>query len=245
MPRRIIPSCRLLSAVICILAVGLPAWASPSGLNNIPTTDVVPPKTFVLQAYTNMGDDFHTQHYLAFKTGVIKGVEVGTDWKAHDRAHGHAAFQGKYAFDIKEGLLRAVVGTANLSCNRADQGELFPYAATSLDLKVFRLHAGFAPEAHNEAFFAGIDRTFPFLGRNLQLKADAIQFDDKDEVLFSAGFLYEFGRKRADDEEPPSGLLGIMDAITRNLILESWVSVPTGSGNRDTYTIKLNYVISW
>lgn len=245
MTRRIVPSCRLLSGVICILAVGLPVWASPSGLNNIPTTDFTPTMTAVLQAYTNMGDDFHSQQFVGFKAGVIKGLEVGADWKANDRTHGHAAFQAKYTIDIKEDLLKVVVGAANVSFDRADQGEVFPYVATSLDLKVCRLHAGFAPERHNEAFFVGIDRTFPVLGRDLQLKADAIHFNDKEDVLFSTGFLYVLGRKRADDEEPPSGLWGILDTITRDLILEGWVSAPTGSGNRETYTLKLNYVINW
>jgi hypothetical protein len=218
------------------------AWGNASGLNNIPTTDVVPEKVFVLQSWLNTGYNRHPQEFMGFKYGALKDIEVGIDWKANDVTHAHATFQGKYAFDIKGDAWRGVIGIADLSENREHNGYFSPYAATSLDLKALRLHFGYAPQPHNEAFFGGIDRTVTFLDRNLQLKADAIHINDKEDMLFSAGFLYELGRRTGGNKTPQSDLAEILDNITKNIILESWVSMPS-TGGRETYTVKLNYVI--
>lgn len=234
----------LLVWVICLFTFAPVAWGSPTGLNNISTTDVVPPKTLVLQTWLNLAHDIHTQQFVGFKAGVFEGLEFGVDWKAIDETHGHATYQAKYAFDIKKDLWRGVIGVANLSDNRQHNGEVYPYVATSLDLDIFRLHFGYAPQPHNEAFFAGIDRTVPFLDRNLQLKADAVHINDKDDVLFSVGFLYEFGRRNSADKPPLTGLAGILDNIVKNVVLESWVSMPS-TGEQEVYTLKLNYVIKF
>jgi len=229
---------------MCICAIGHSASASPSGLNNIPTTDVVPEKTVVLQTWLNMAENAQTQQFVAFKTGLLKGLEFGGDWKAIDKTHGHAELQAKYAFDIMGDWWKGVVGIANLTENRQHNKYLFPYVATSVDLKVFRLHFGYAPQPHNEAFFTGIDRTVTFLNRNLQLKADAIQINDKEDVLFSAGFLYEFGPRDTADKPSKSRIHGFLDEIVNNLILEAWVSLPS-TGEEEVYTVKLNYVIKF
>ncbi len=234
----------LLIGIMCICATSHFAWASPSGLNNIPTTDVVPEKVAVVQTWLNMVDDAQTQQFIGFKTGVLKGLEVGVDWKANGEAHGHAELQAKYAFDIKGDWWKGVVGVANLTDNRQHNGYFFPYVATSVDLEIFRLHFGYAPQPHNEAFFAGIDRTVTVLDRNLQLKADAIHINDKNDVLFSVGFLYEFGAKNAPEEASTSGIQSILSDITKNLILEAWVSLPS-TGDEEVYTVKLNYVIKF
>ncbi len=244
MERRMCYRLWLLIGMMCLCAAGNSAWASPSGLNNIPTTDVVPVKTVVLQTWLNMAQNAKTQQFVAFKAGVVKGVEVGIDWKAIGQSHGHAELQVKYAFDIIGDWGKGVVGIANVTDNRQHNGEIFPYAAISVDLEVFRLHFGFAPQPHNEAFFAGIDRTLLFLDRNLQLKADAIHINDKEDVLFSVGFLYEFGAQDVDEEASESGILGILNEITKNLILEAWVSLPT-TGEEEVYTLKFDYVISF
>ncbi|HDZ22010.1 hypothetical protein LCGC14_0015010 [marine sediment metagenome] len=234
----------VLAGMMVVLAAGHVAWASPSGLNNIPTTDVVPPNVLVLQTWTNLISREDPEQYIGFKASFLKGLEFGVDWKATDDTHAHATFQAKYAFDILPDWVRGVIGIANVSDNRADQGTVFPYVATSVDLKVFRLHGGYAGQPHNEAFFAGIDRTFLLFDRNLQLKADAIHIDDKEEMLLSVGFLYEFGRQNAD-EAPLDGVLGVVDAIAKNMILEAWVTFPTTTGAEDIYTVKLNYVFKF
>ena len=243
MMRTICPSYRWFIVGTCLLLASSSVLASPSGLNNIPTTDVVPEKILVLQTWLNMANDMQTQQFIGFKAGVFKGFEFGVDWKAIDRTHGHAELQAKYAFDIVGDWWKGVVGVANLTTNREHNGNFFPYVATSADIKVFRLHFGYAPQPHNEAFFAGIDRTVPLLNRNLQLKADAIHINDKEDVLFSAGFLYDFNPIIKDEGER-SGLLGFLSDIAKNFILEAWVSMPS-TGEEETYTLKLNYVIKF
>ncbi len=244
MERRMCYRLWLLIVTMCLCAVGNSAWASPTGLNNIPTTDFVPVKTVVFQTWLNMAENAKTQQFVGFKTGVVEGLEVGIDWKAIGETHGHAELQAKYTFDIMGDWWKGVVGFANLTENRQHNGDFFPYAAISVDLEVFRLHFGFAPQPHNEAFFAGIDRTLLFLNRNLQLKADAIHINDKEDVLFSVGFLYEFGPQDAADLPSESGIMSILNEITKNLILEAWVSLPT-TGEEEVYTLKLDYVISF
>ncbi len=234
---RMIRAVCMTCAVAVVLFAGDVAWASPSGLNNIPTTDVTPKKIFVLQTWSNLRDSRHHQQFVGFKTGLLDGLEVGADWKAVDSTHGHATFQAKYAFDLKKDIWKGVVGVANVSGNRQHQGEVFPYVATSVDLKVFRLHLGHAFQPHNQAIFVGIDKTVPFLNRNLQLKADAIQINNRDDILFSAGFLYDFMPINDSD-----GADSVFEKITKNIVLECWVSMPTTSDAPEV-TVKLNYVI--
>ncbi len=63
-------------------------------------------------------------------------------------------------------------------------------------------------------------------------------------MLFSAGFLYELAPRTAGDKTAKTGLAGFLDNIAKNVILESWVSKPS-TGDKETYTIKLNYVIKF
>jgi hypothetical protein len=61
-------------------------------------------------------------------------------------------------------------------------------------------------------------------------------------MLFSAGFLYELGTKAGANGRLRSGLGGFLDRLMQNMILEAWVSMPSTS-DKETYTLKLNYVI--
>lgn len=233
-----------LFVVLCVLLAGGSAWGSFTGLNNIPTTDIVPKNVLVFQTWGNFAGGEHPQEFVGFKYGPFKNAEIGVDWKAGDRTHSHAVYQAKYAFDIDGDVLRGVLGFADLSDNRDHTGEWFPYAAASLDLEVFRLHFGYSPQPHNERFFGGIDKWTTFLDRTLQLRADAIHINDKNDMLFSAGFLYELGRKSEGNNRPQTGLGEFLDNITKNIILEGWVSKPS-TGDKETYTVKLNYVIKF
>jgi hypothetical protein len=230
-----------------LIAVGLAsphAWANSSGLNNIPATDVTPINTLVLQNWNNLADGESPAVFTGFKLGALEGLEMGLDWKASGDPHAHLTFQAKYAFDIKQDVVKGVLGIANLSEHRAHTGEPFPYVATSYDFNVLRGHLGFNAQEDNEGFFVGIDRTVSFLGRNLQLKADAIQFDNMDDVLFSAGFLYDFAPLKNDDGQSPESSERILEMLTKNFVFETWVNVPT-SGDEEFLTLKLNYVIKF
>ncbi len=235
----------LLFAVLCLLLVNRSTWGSATGLNNIPTTDIVPERTFVWQGWVNAAGGEHPQQFTGFKYGLFQDAEIGVDWKANDITHGHAMLQAKYAFDMGQSdAWRGVLGFADLSDNRSHNGEWFPYMATSLDLKAVRLHFGFAPQPHNERFFGGIDKTVSFFDRNLQLRFDGIHINDKQDMLFSAGFLYELAPRTGGNATEQTGLAGVLGGIAKNMILESWVSKPS-TGDKETYTLKLNYVIAF
>ncbi len=235
----------VLFAVLCPVLVNNPALGTSTGLNNIPTTDIVPERVFVWQGWLNAAGGEHPQQYTGFKYGLFQDAEIGVDWKANDITHGHAMLQAKYAFDMGQSdAWRGVLGFADLSDNRNHNGEWFPYAATSLDLKAVRLHFGFAPQPHNERFFGGIDKTVSFLDRNLQLRFDGIHINDKQDMLFSAGFLYELAPRTGGNATQQTGLAGVLGGIAKNMILESWVSKPS-TGDKETYTVKLNYVIAF
>jgi hypothetical protein len=237
----------VLFAVLCPVLVNNPAWGSATGLNNIPTTDIVPERTLVWQGWVNAAGGERTYGFIGFKYGLFQDAEIGVDWKALDAdiEHGHAMLQAKYAFDMGQSdVWRGVVGFADLSDNHHHNPEWFPYMATSLDLKAFRLHFGFAPQPHNERFFGGFDKTVSFLDRNLQLRFDGIHINDKQDMLFSAGFLYELAPRTGGNKTQQTGLAGFLDNIAKNIILESWVSKPS-TGDKETYTVKLNYVIAF
>ncbi len=234
----------LLSIVISLGFGGSYAWANSSGLNNIPTTDVTPMNTLVLQNWNNLADGAGPEVFTGFKLGALDGLEMGLDWKASGDPHAHLTFQAKYAFDIKQDVAKGVVGIANLSEHKEHTGEPFPYLATSYDFSLLRAHLGFDAQKDNEGFFVGIDKTIPFLGRNLQLKADAIQVDNMDDVLFSAGFLYDLAPLENDDMQSREGVGSVLEMLTRNFVFETWINVPS-SGDEEFLTLKLNYVIKF
>ncbi len=232
----------LLFVVFVILFTSRSTWATSSGLNNIPTTEIVPENILVFQTWGNFAGGERPEQFVGFKYGLFKDIEIGIDSKANDRPHAHATFQAKYAFDIDGDVLRGVVGVADFSDNRAHNGYLFPYAAASLDLTDFRLHFGYAPQAHNEAFFGGIDKTVEFLDRDLQFRFDGIHINDKEDMKFSAGFIYDLAPKTKTNGTHSSDLAEFLGNITKNMLIESWVTMPS-TGGKETYTVKLNYVI--
>ncbi len=235
----------LLSIILLVLVLFTnSALGSSSGLNNIPTTDVTPENVLVFQTWGNFAENTHPQEFVGFKYGLFENIELGVDWKANDDTHAHAAYQMKYAFDIDGDRWRGVLGFADLSDNREHNGDFFPFVATSVDIDLARLHLGYAPQPHNDRFFFGIDKTFLFMDRNLQLKADAIQLNGKKDMLYSAGFLYELAPQTSTGDTTQTGLAGLLDAITKNVVLEAWVSWPTTDAE-DVYTVKLDYVIKF
>ena len=87
-----------------------------------------------------------------------------------------------------------------------------------------RLSLGYSFQENDQAFFAGLDKTLELQSRDLILRADVRQVDDGDEWLASAGFLH---------------------VLPLNLVLESWVSIPSARDAEEALTVKLNYVIAF
>jgi hypothetical protein len=67
-----------LLAVAVVLSVPRHALGTPSGLNNIPTTDLAEEGVLVLQQINNLRvGGFHGRHVLAFKLGIAPNAEFG------------------------------------------------------------------------------------------------------------------------------------------------------------------------
>lgn len=213
--------CLTLILYFLILAAG-PTWGSPTGLNNIPTADVVPKELLVFQYYSFITANGRADHFGAFKYGLANNIEVGLDGRvaSDSDADEFLVAQAKLRFDLSDSLALAA-GIANLG-DRASAGWEYPYAVLSNDFDFVRAHVGTTAQKDNEGIFVGLDRTFKLFERDLILRSDLIETNNRDDTIISAGFLYDLGK---------------------NWLLESWVSWPSESRSDEVYTIKLNYVV--
>ena len=211
----------LISIILFFSIVTAPGWATSTGLNNIPTADVVPERVLVYQFFTDLKNDSKPDHFMGFKYGLLKNVEIGFDSRVSPEKakEGNFVAQGKVRFELSSSLAIAA-GITNLG-DRAKAGRESPFGVLSKDFGFFRAHFGGTAQRDNEGFFCGIDKTFEFLNRDLTLRGDLIQTNDRHDTTASAGFVYD---------------------LCRNILLESWVSFPSESGRDNVATIKLNYV---
>ncbi|MBW8016451.1 MAG: hypothetical protein FVQ82_09705 [Planctomycetes bacterium] len=213
--------------IVCVILCSLitaSVWATPTGLNNIPTADVVFERVLVFQYFNNMAKNSKTEHFTGFKYGLMKNVEVGLDGRIFPEksSHENLVGQAKMRFELSDGLALAL-GVSNLG-DRDKAGSESPYSVLSYSTSFCRLHFGGTTQNDNEGFFAGIDKTFTLLDRDFTLRSDIIQTNDQRDTTTSAGFIYDLGS---------------------NFLLESWMSFPSESGKEDVFTLKLNYVIKF
>ena len=204
--------------------ITVPLWATSSGLNNIPTADVVPKDILVLQFISNFSNNDTTNYMAGFKYGPAKNIEIGLDGNvfAQKGSTETLVAQGKLRFELTDSL--AIAGGITNLGEEAKAGREYPFAVLSKDFDLFRAHFGGTIQKDNEGVFGGVDKTFKFLERDLTLRSDLIQTNNQNDLTTSAGFIYDIGH---------------------NFLLESWCSFPTQSGRSDIVTIKLNYVIKF
>jgi hypothetical protein len=209
---------RVLATVVLVLAVTAgPSLASPTGLNNIPTADVVPLQLLVLQAWANTGNG-ETDWFAGFKYGPAENWEVGLDSALNGASTGLTA-QAKYRIPLEHGM-RAAVGLANISGDEERHGEVFPYAVLSAPLGAkANGHLGYAFQSGNQALFLGADAT---VNEKLTLRTDWTQTNDGHDSLWSLGFI---------------------SPLSPKLLVEAWASFPTATGADSSLTVKLDYVI--
>jgi hypothetical protein len=195
-----------------------------TGLNNIPTADVVPERVLVFQYFSEFGNNNVPDHFVGLKYGPVKNVEVGIDGRIFPEkaSEEFLVAQGKIRFELSEESAIAL-GITNLG-DRDKAGNEAPFGVLSHDFDFIRVHFGGTIQNDNEGFFGGIDKTIKFFDRNLTLRSDIIQTNDQHDTTTSVGFIYDLGL---------------------NLLLESWMSFPSESGKDDVVTIKLNYVIKF
>jgi hypothetical protein len=201
-----------------VLLLASSALATPSGLNNIPTAEVVDKDVLVLQGFSEFASDRSPGWFAGFKVGPLQNLEVGLDDViAGPGSAGGPTFQAKYRFALAERTALAV-GVANIG-DRARHGDAFPYAVVTANLGPVRGHLGYSWQSDNEAWFLGADGP---VNPNLTLRADWIQVHDGDESVSSLGFI---GR------------------ISPTWLVEGWASFPTAEDTDTSYTVKLDYVI--
>lgn len=215
---------RLLGSLVWGVFIAQTCWATPTGLNNIPTADVVPEKTLVFQGIVDVGKDNKPDWFIGFKYGLMKNLEVGLDGRIFPESALEETLKGqiKYRIPLSDQTAMAL-GVANLG-DRAKLGWEDYYMAATHDLGFLRAHLGGTLQRDNEGVFAGLDKTFQFLDRDFTLRTDVIQTNDAHDTTTSVGFIY---------------------GLTKNILLESWISFPTQSGREDVSTIKFDYVIEF
>ena len=207
--------------VICVSSL----LSTPTGLNNIPTADVVGERTIVLQSFSHFGHRQRPGHWLGFKMNpFIRNVEIGMDRRVGPSPSGANLFQVKYKLDLKDPLPDLGVGVANMVFTRHGRrlsGQPYPYFAWTKDFKYFRGTAGAGFQANNEGAFIGLDKT---IFKKLTLRTDALQVNNGKDLLGSLGFLLE---------------------LPFNFALESWYSASTDTQSEDYFLVKIDYSIKF
>ena len=199
-------------------------WATPTGLNNIPTAEVVPEKTLVFQVFGNLADRTRPDYWAGFKYGAWPNLEIGFDGQLNPEPSDDGVLAGQVKYRL--GLLERTalsVGIANFG-DRARNGYEDYYAVVSRQLGALSLHVGGTLQNENEGVFAGLDHTLEVWNRDLTLRGDIRQTHERDDVLVSMGFIVDLGG---------------------NVLLESWGSFPSESAAEEVLTIKLNYVVQF
>lgn len=221
---------KILTFVVFSLLVSKICLASPTGLNNIPTTDVVGDRTLVWQGWLTTGDGAKPVWTTGFKYGILDKIEIGADSKVGSGNEGPIALQSKLkVVDLDFGF-SGLVGVEGITFEGAIEKDIVPYLAVSQDirlnenLQLFRLHGGYSFQKDNLSIFTGVDRTFEVFDQELILRSDLKQVNDGDDLLISAGFLL---------------------TLPFNIVLENWLNIPTESGKKESVTIKLNYVLKF
>ena len=210
---------RLTLALYALAIASGTGFATPSGLNNIPTADVVSPHVLVAQTFADFGESRGPTWFAGFKYGPSQNWEVGLDdTLAGSGSAGGPTLQAKCRV-ARKGQGALALGAANMSDDRGRHGDVFPYAVISAPLSAARGHLGYSWQSNNAAWFIGADAP---VNQKLTLRADWIQTADGEESLSS---------------------LGIITSLSPSWLVEGWASFPTADDAKTGYIFKLDWVI--
>ena len=207
------------SAAVLVALLAAPGSATPTGLNNIPTADVVDTRLLVLQGFSQFGEGRYPTWFAGLKYGPADNWELGLD----DAFAGPAsstgpALQLKYRLRLPNEVGLAF-GAANISGHTDRNGEVFPYAVVSSPPGRLRGHLGYSAQADNNAWFLGVDGP---IGGGVTVRADWIQVEDGEESIASLGFL---------------------TALSPRWLVEAWASFPTAEEAATEIIVKLDFVM--
>lgn len=246
-------------SIAALLLASAAAFATPSGLNNIPTADTTPQGTVVLQAFSTIGEERDADFNVGFKTGFIFKIvrfEVGADSHLLPGKGGPVAVNGKVSVPFGEGLPTFAIGAANVAFSesqRARAGDVFGYAVLSQDLGWLRIHGGCAWQDTDALPFFGVDKTF-------RLSKPRLVSDGKTTRVVRGGngagagdsnsalVTRDLFTVRADAIEQRSHdwlfSAGVLVPITKFFVFETWGNFPS-DGSEPSLTLKGNFVFSF
>jgi hypothetical protein len=237
-----------------LLLTASAAWATPSGLNNIPTADTTPQGTFVLQTFSTVGEAVNQDLNIGFKTGIdFKKVklEVGLDSHLLPGNGGPVTVNGKIAIPLGEGLPVIAAGVANISFSkdyRARAGDPFPYFVASQDFHWFRLHAGIGEQNSQPMPFFGIDKTFRIAKSAPAADGKSVKTAGGKQVKATETEYRDLFTLRADAIQQPNHVwlasFGALVPVCKHFVFEAWGNFPT-DGTQASATIKGNFVFSF
>jgi hypothetical protein len=210
------------------------ALATPSGFNNIPSTDLVPHRTVAVQAWSSFGgaNQFAAngpgEHsfWMGFKTGLTLTEGLNLEWGLDSplglEQSGPLFGQTKLGFHPWEGgaFSLGVANVAITDINRAS--DPFSYAVLSHDFGPVRLHGGYGLQTNGNSYLLGIDHTFKINDHDLNLNADLVQTRDQDGWIAAVGAKY---------------------AVNKHIMLESWVNLP--DEGEASAILKINFIFTF
>lgn len=171
------------------------ALASPSGLNNIPTSDTASGSP-VFQIYSSVGNAAQTQHITGIKWGggvlgedsKLLRFEIGADERYAPGSLGSPVAQFKVAFHPVAQGPDFALGRANWAFT--DDSNPFDYLIASQTLGSWRFHGGYGLQTSANTFLFGLDKSFQFSGRDTLVRLDLVQVADGSGVMPSIGALH-------------------------------------------------------
>ncbi|MDH7481452.1 MAG: hypothetical protein QHH26_05660 [Armatimonadota bacterium] len=162
------------------------SYCSPTGLNIIPTADVLEKDVFMVETPYSGGMRFGPEgdSYVLLQIGAGNGVEVGVDQRIED-GHLDAWMNAKWRCLEEDGGRPAVaIGVQNFSRNTEKQ----PYLVMSKSFKPARLHAGVIKMEGVSSVMLGFDKT---LSPKFAVQADYISGEENG---LTAGFRLQIGK---------------------------------------------------
>jgi hypothetical protein len=240
--------------IATLLLTASAAWATPSGLNNIPTADTTPQGTFVLQTFTTLGGNRDADLNLGFKTGIdLKAVKLELGLASHllPGKGGPVEAHAKVAVPLGEGLPVIAAGAANISFDSRDRrraGDTFAYFVVSQDFHCFRLHAGLAVQDSQPLPFVGIDKTFRIAKSAPASDGKSVKKAGGKQVRATETEYRDLFTLRADAIQQGNhtwlASVGALIPVCKWFVFETWGNFPT-DGSQASATLKANFVFSF
>ena len=217
-----------------LLAAGASAFATPTGINNIPTADITPNRTVVFQGFSSFGNGVNQfsangpgqqSFWLGFKAGFEFAplqLELGLDSPLASGSSGPLLFQTKVGLTPWKGG-RVALGIANVALTDTGRwSDPFGYVMLSHDFGVVRLHGGYGLQTNGNTALIGVDRTFKVFHRNLNLNADLVQTGNQTGCITAIGLKYD---------------------LSKHIVFEGWSNIPdTGTAS---FVAKINFVFKF